>query len=77
MFFSPEHKKKLQVLDFTKSTSIKHVLAYCQGNTEILGLALYSQFTNSIGELKMLDILERQCGVLEYKISGNMLGTRY
>ena len=67
MFFSPEHKKKLQVLhivlDFTSSTSIKHVLAYFQGNTEIQGLALYLQFTNSIGELKMLEILERQCGV--------------
>ena len=45
MFFSPEHKKKLQVLhivlDFTSSTSIKHVLAYIQGNTETQGLALY------------------------------------
>ena len=45
MFFSPEHKKKLQVLhivlDFTSSTSIKHVLAYFEGNTEIQGLALY------------------------------------
>ena len=45
MFFSSEHKKKLQVLqivlDFTSSTSIKHVLAYFQGNTEIQGLVLY------------------------------------
>ena len=49
-FFPPEHKKKLQVLhivlDFTSSTWIKHVLANFQGNTEIQGLALYSQFTN-------------------------------
>ena len=64
MFFSPEHKKKLQVLhivlDFTSSTSIKDVLAYFSGNTEILGLALYSQFINGIVELKMLEILERQ-----------------
>ena len=56
MFFPQNIKKKLQVLhivlDFTSSTWIKHVLAYFQGNTETQGLALYSQFKNSIGDVR-------------------------
>ena len=68
MFFPQNIKKKLQVLhivlDFTSSTWIKHVLAYFQGNTEIQGLPLYSQFTNRIWKLKMLEIFGRQCGLL-------------
>ena len=79
--FSPEHKKKVASTShctwfyfkcFDKARPRSLSRKYINSRIAIHN----SQFTNSIGELKMLKILERQYGVLEYKISGNMPGTR-